>query len=239
MEQNADNEAKKQLQKGRREYLFKLMTSSYADKECDFDEYQFNHVYVVFGFTGCGKDAVIDGFLMQNKKYPFSKFVRTLTRPKRPGENEVLSGYFVEKELFDHLKERSRFFYYYDKFDGDEFGYDTTHLIFLLSKGHVIIVGGGEQNLPGLISGIKSVFDNINFTTIFINRNKEDIIKGMVKRGGDAEQIKKRTEFIEKSWSPKPHEKFDHIIWNDGLEDAVKQFQQIVESTLEPPKDVK
>ena len=231
-QQPLDDEARKRIQKERRIYLFKLMTSSYAEEKFDYDTYQFNKVFLVFGFTGSGKDTLIDGFMQNNLKYPFSKFVRTLTRSKRPGENEILSGYFIEKELFEHLKKRDRFFYTYEKYDGDEFGYDSVHLIFLLSKGNVIIVGGGEQNLVGLKEGIKSVFQNIHITTVFINRDKDKIIEGMQKRGGDPEQIKKRMESIQKNWSPKPKQKFDHIIWNDDLEDSVKQFTGIVEKTL-------
>lgn len=237
MDEIIDDETKKRIQKERRIYLFKLMTSSYSENEIDFDAYQFNRVFIVCGFTGCGKDAVIDGFLKQNRKYPFSKFVRTLTRPKRPGENEVLGGYFVENELFDHLKERGRFFYDYEKYDGDKFGYDAVHLIFLLSKGNVIIIGGGEQNMPGLVEGVKSVFQNIHITTVFINRNKEDIISGMVIRGGDQEQIKKRSEFINKSWKPKPQQKFDFIIWNDDFGESVKQFNEMVETSLAPKQE--
>lgn len=224
------DETQKRLQKERREYLLRLMTSA-SGGTINLDTYKFNRVYIFFGFTGCGKDAVIDGFLSKNKRYTFSKFVRTLTRPKRPAEKELIGGYFIEKELFDHLKERGRFFYSYEKYDGDEFGYDTTHLIFLLSHGNVIMVGGGEQNLGGLTGGIKSVFDNIPITTVFINRNKEDIIKSMTKRGGEADQIKKRTEFIEKNWSPKPQAHFDYIIWNDDLEGAIKEFGGIVTAT--------
>lgn len=234
MAEPMNDEDRKRIQKERRIYLFKLMTSSYAEKEFDYNSYQFNHVYLVCGFTGSGKDAVIDGFLKQNKKYFFSKFVRTLTRSKRPGENEILSGYFVEPELFEHLKERSRFFYTYEKYDGDKFGYDSIHLIFLLARGHVIMIGGGEQNMPGLVAGIKSVFQNIKVTTVFINRDKDNIIEGMKKRGGDPEQIKKRSESITKNWSPKPQQKFDHIIWNEKLEDAVKEFNEIVETSLAP-----
>jgi len=225
------DEQQKHLQSGRRLYLLKLMTSV-SGGEINLDTYKFNHVFIMCGFTGCGKDTVIDGFLAKNKKYPFSKFVRTLTRPKRPGEDELLGGYFIEKDLFDHLKERGRFFFQYEKYDGDQFGYDSLHLIFLLSRGHVIMIGGGEQNLPGLVAGIKSVFSTIPITSIFVNRNKEDIIEGMVKRGGSPEQIKKRTEYIENNWTPKPQQKFDYIIWNENINQSVKEFTEIIEASL-------
>ncbi|MBU1935498.1 hypothetical protein KKF04_05570 [Patescibacteria group bacterium] len=225
-----DPEKGKRLQKERRRYLLTLMTSV-TSGITDIDNYYFNHVFIFFGFTGSGKDTVIDGFLEQNTKYPFSKFVRTMTRPKRSNENEILSGYFVEKELFDHLKERGRFFYYYEKYDGDEFGYDATHLIFTLSRGHVIMVGGNEKNLKGLTSGIRSVFNNIPITTVFINRPKEDIIEGIKKRGGDPEQIQKRIKAIEEGWY-QDSLFCDHSIWNTDSAKSIKDFQELVELTL-------
>ena len=224
------DENEKRLQKERRIYLLKLMTSAAGD-EVDLDTYDFHRVYVIFGFTGSGKDAVTQGFLDRNKKYPFNKFVRTLTRSKRPGENEILSAYFVEKELFDHLKERGRFFYHYEKYDGNEFGYDSSHLIFLLANSNVIMIGGNEQNLPGLVKGIKSVFNNIPVTTVFINRPKEDIQNSIRKRGGDPTQIEKRVRYVEENWQDRPLDTFDYFIWAENLEEGIDEFTRIVEET--------
>ncbi|MFH0838472.1 MAG: hypothetical protein V1880_04380 [Patescibacteria group bacterium] len=211
------------------------MTSA-GGEDIDLNNYNFHRVYIIFGFTGSGKDAVTEGFLERNKKYPLAKFVRTLTRAKRPGENEIFSAYFVEKELFDHLKERDRFFYHYEKYDGNEFGYDTSHLIFLLANSNVIMIGGGEQNLPGLAKGIKSVFSNIPVTTVFINRPKKDIQDGIRKRGGDPAQIEKRIRYVEENWRDRPLDNFDYFIWAEDMGEGIAEFTRIVEETLESPQ---
>lgn len=229
------DEQEKQLQKERRLYLLKLMTSA-TGGEINLETYNFHRVYVVCGFTGSGKDAVSEGFMKANKKYPFDKFVRTLTRAKRPGENEILSAYFVEKDLFDHLKERGRFFFDYEKYDDSKFGYDSVHLIFLLSRANVIMIGGTEENLPGLVKGIKSVFNTIPVTTVFINRPKADIEASIRKRGGDPEQVEKRIKFVEDHWKDRPVAKFDYFIWAENLDEGVAEFTKMVEETLEPPK---
>ncbi|MBN2306701.1 hypothetical protein JXD20_01840 [Candidatus Peregrinibacteria bacterium] len=228
------NENEKRLQHQRRMYLLKLMTSA-GGEDIDLDTYNFHRVYVIFGFTGSGKDAVTEEFMKRNKKFPFAKFVRTLTRAKRPGENEIFSAYFVEKELFNHLKERGRFFYHYEKYDGNEFGYDTSHLIFLLSNSNIIMVGGGEQNLPGLLKGIKSVFPSIPITTVFVNRPKKDIQDSIRKRGGDPAQIEKRIQYVEENWRDRPLDNFDYFIWAENLEEGIAEFTRIVEETLTPP----
>jgi len=221
----------KQLQHERRDYLLKLMTSCFGGEK-PLQSYADNRVFIIFGFTGSGKDTVIDGFLKNNKKYPFFKFVRTLTRPKRPSEAEVLSGYFIEKELFEHLKERERFFYHYEKFDGDEFGYDTVHFIFLVANGNLIMIGGSEKNADGLIKGMHSVFSDLPITTVFINRPKQTIIEGIKARGGDPEQIKKRIKAIEDNWYEKSKYPCDYSIWNEDMDKAIGEFQAMVEKVL-------
>jgi len=229
------DEIQKKLQQERRIYMLKLMTSA-SGGEIDLETYNFHRVFLICGFTGSGKDAVTQGFMDRNKKQPFVKFVRTLTRAKRPGENEILSAYFVEKELFDHLKERGRFFYNYEKYDGNEFGYDTSHLIFLLANSNVIMIGGGEQNLPGLVKGIKSVFEGIPVTTVFINRPKADIQDSIRKRGGDPAQIEKRIQYIEENWRDRPLDSFDYFIWSENLEEGIAEFTKIAEETAKPLK---
>lgn len=229
------DDKEKKLQQERRIYLLKLMTSAVGG-EIDLETYNFHRVYLIFGFTGSGKDAVTQGYMDRHKEYPFAKFVRTLTRAKRPGENEILSAYFVERELFEHLKERGRFFYDYEKYDGSEFGYDTSHLIFLLGNGNVIMIGGGEQNKPALVKGIKSVFPGIPVTTVFINRPKADIQASIRKRGGDPDQVEKRVQYVEENWHDRPVDNFDYFIWAENLEDGIRQFTDAVEETQAPTK---
>ena len=48
-----DDETKKRLQKERRIYLLKMLTSSYSPEESDLEKYSFNHVFVFFGFPVC------------------------------------------------------------------------------------------------------------------------------------------------------------------------------------------
>lgn len=214
-------------------YIGKVLCTADPNDPSKYLNYPFKRVFLVFGFTGGGKDAVINGFLKANKDFPFTKFIRTLTRHKRPTELEMHDGFFVERELFDYLKTHGRFFYWYQNYGDTEFGYDTMHLLFELAQNNVCMVGGREQNLEGLLDGIHSLFDTIPVTTIFINRPKEKIIEHIQKRGGDPEELKKRIEHIEKAWYEKPKKPMDHFIYNESLEEAIKAFAEIVKKALE------
>jgi len=224
---------KAELEKQQKYYLQQILLTV-CGGAIDPETYRFNHVFPVFGWTGSGKDTLMDHFL-KTTKHPFSKFTRTLTRPGRPGETPVNDAFFVKPDFFDYLKENKKFFYFYEKYDGDKFGYNIMHLIFLISRGHILMVGGSEQNLPGLVEGIHNIFPEAPVTPLFINRPKEQIIAGIRARGGDPVQVEKRVSHIEKSWTPKPQQHFDHIIWNEDMEDAKKDFAQAIEESLGNP----
>ncbi|PIZ72971.1 hypothetical protein COY07_02540 [Candidatus Peregrinibacteria bacterium CG_4_10_14_0_2_um_filter_43_11] len=220
------------LEAEKKYYINKVLCASDPDDPRHFLNYRFRHVFLVFGFTGSGKDTVINTFLKENKEHPFVKFVRTMTRDQRPDELEMTDGFFVEKKLFDTLKKNHRFFYDYERYNGTQFGYDAMHFIFQLVHRNIIMAGGGEANFEGLIEGIHNIIDMIPVTTIFINRPKEDIIASLKKRGGDPAQIQGRIDNINAQWYEKPKKQVDHFILNTDLKASVAEFVRIIDATL-------
>lgn len=233
---------KKYLELQKKYYLGKILCTIDPEHPDAFFHHKFNHVFIIFGFTGSGKDTIINEFLKKNllrpknDQFPFVKFIRTLTRQRRPVELDIADGFFIEKELFDQLKKNSRFFYFYKRYTGKEFGYDTIHFIFELIRKNIIMVGGGEKNFEGIITGIKSLFDTIPITTIFVNRPKAEIIKSLKKRGGKPEDLKQRMEHIENAWYKKPKKPMDYFIWNTDLKKAVAKLTIIVSDVLSGPE---
>jgi guanylate kinase len=226
---------KAELEQQQKYYLQQILLTVCGGK-IDPETYKFNHVFLVFGWTGSGKDALMDRFL-KTTSLPFSKFIRTLTRPGRPGEAPVSDAFFVKPDFFDYLKQNKKFFFFYEKYDGDQFGFNIMHFIFLISRGHVLMTGGGEKNLPGLIEGIHQIFPEVPITSIFVNRPKDQIIQGIRKRGGAPKEVEKRVAHIQSDWTEKPKRPFDHLVWNDRLDEAEKEFARIIESTIAtPPK---
>lgn len=223
------------LEAEKKYYINKVLCASDPKNPQRFLNYRFKHVFIIFGFTGSGKDAIINAFLERNKQHPFAKFVRTMTRDQRPHELDMTDGFFVEKVLFKTLKKNHRFFYDYERYNGTQFGYDTLHLIFELARNNVIMVGGGEKNFEGLIEGIHNIIDLIPVTTIFINRPKADVIASLQNRGGDPARVRERIANIESQWYEKPKKPVDHFIWNTDLEAAVDEFTRIIDTTLATP----
>lgn len=219
---------------GLKYYIGKILCTADPNDPGKFIHHKFNRIFLVFGFSAGGKDSVINAFLKQNKTYNFSKFIRTLSRHKRSAELDMYDGFFVDPELFDYLKNHQRFFYSYKRYNGQEFGYDTMHLLFELSRSNIFMVGGSEQNYEGLTEGIKSIFDEIPITTIFINRPLEDIKTDLQKRKADPEEIRARMEALDKDWYEKPKKPIDYTIWNDKIDVSVVKMQSIVKEVLGP-----
>lgn len=213
-------------------YLGKILCTADKNNTLRYVKNKFNHVFIVFGFPGSGKDRLINDFLKDNKKFPFVKFIRTLTRHKRPHELDMVDGFFINKKLFQYFKTHHRFFYTYRRYGDKEFGYDTLHFLFELLKNNIIMVGGNEKNFDGLVEGIKSVFHTIPITTIFLNRPKQDIIAGIKKRGGDKKEIKKRIDFIKKDWYERSKKPVDYIIFNQDIRESVEKLKTIIKIVL-------
>lgn len=213
-------------------YIGKILCTADPKDPSQFLHRDLHRIFLVFGFTGSGKDTVINEFLKGNKEYPFTKFIRTLTRNKRPSELEMVDGFFIQKKLFKHLKDHGRFFYWYERYGYLQFGYDTLSLLFQLTRNNVIMVGGTEKNYEGLMDGIHSIFGAIPITTIFINRPQEEILAQIKKRGGDPEEMRARLQFIETEWYENPKNPMDYLIWNTDLNAATQQFKEIVTKTL-------
>lgn len=215
------------IERERKYYLEKVLHTDHGG-QLDIDRMRFNHVFALFGFTGSGKDTVIDGVLEKEKEIPLTRFVRTLTRERRPAETDGVDDFFVERELFEYLKARDRFFHCYGKY-GDEFGYDTDHFLFELAQKNIIMVGGHENNMSGLRDGMKSLFPQIPLVCVFVNRPKEEIIKSLGERGETLEEVLKRRSFIEKEWYEEPLQPVDAVIWNTDKDASVEQMRSLIE----------
>lgn len=215
-------------------YIGKILCTADPHDPSRFLHRDLHRIFLVFGFTGSGKDTVINEFLKENRNDPFSKFIRTLTRTRRPSELEMVDGFYVDKKLFDHLKEHGRFFYWYERYGYLQFGYDTLSLLFQLTRNNVMMVGGTEKNYEGLMDGIHSIFGSFPITTLFINRPKEDIVTQIKRRGGTSEEMEARLKFIEEEWYEKPTKPMDHFIWNNDLASSIRQLQEIIQETLGP-----
>lgn len=215
------------IERERKYYLEKVLHTEHAGA-LDIDRMRFNHVFALFGFTGSGKDTVIDGVLEQEKTIPLTRFVRTLTRDQRPTEQDGVDDFFVERELFEYLKARERFFYYYGKY-GDEYGYDTDHFLFELAQKNIIMVGGHENNMSSLRDGMKSLFPQIPLVCVFVNRPKEAILDSLGERGGSLAETLTRREFIEKEWYQEPQQPVDAVIWNEDRQASIEQMRSLIE----------
>jgi len=64
-------------------------------------------LFVVSGPSGAGKDTLVDGLRLRNKRFKYS--VSATTRAPRPGEREGIDYFFVTREAFEGKLEEGGF----------------------------------------------------------------------------------------------------------------------------------
>ena len=180
---------------------------------------------IFVSFSGGGKSTIIRTLKEKHPDWLFS--VSCTTRQPREHEVEAKHYYFVDKDSF--LKRiESNDFIEYEHVHNDLYGTPRKPLEDALKNGHVFIL---DIDVKGALNVLKEYKDDsISF---FIDVPDMAILEKRLRdRGTESEaHIQKRLSRIPEERKEK--EKFDHIIINDKLEDAVDKIETLIMNKLE------
>ena len=176
---------------------------------------------VLSGFSGAGKSTVINQVLAQRPEIYFS--ISFTTRQPRAGEVNGVTYNFVTREEFEARIERGEFLEY-AQYNGNYYGTSMAVLREKMAQGIDVIldieVQGAalvREKMPESISGfiVPPSFQHL-----------EDRLRG---RGTDDEEtIQKRLDIARVEAKEVP--KYDYIILNDAVENAVAQVFAILDA---------
>lgn len=222
---------------------------------------------ILAGYTGSGKDTVSHAATelaaRTESEHSFQHSTSRYTdRPRRPGEIQGDHGHFVSQQQFSTLKGRGEFFYDYQKmaYGGVRYGFSWPILRNELAGRHTFIVGGEidtaiglknaldqlreEDGGPGseedcIKSGIRMRTEQaVHPIILFVNRPKDQIIKGIMNRDASPEEKKKRVAHVAERWEkyPKALDKANgsvEVVWNVELDAAAQQIIRAVQSKVD------
>jgi guanylate kinase len=169
--------------------------------------------------SGAGKTTIVKK--LYNKYNQFVISISATTRAQRPGEINGLDYFFISTKEFEKLINEKAFLEY-EKVHDEYYGTLKTIVDDLIEDGKVVLF---DIDVNGAQS-IKKVYpDAILF---FIKPPDMETLKERLRlrRSESESEIQKRLERIQFEYSMA--EKFDHIILNDNLENAVKQIESLV-----------
>ncbi|MBR2152721.1 MAG: guanylate kinase [Clostridia bacterium] len=173
-------------------------------------------LFIVSGPSGAGKDTLLKEFFKREKDVKFS--ISTTTREKRPGDDGKYN--FVTREQFENdiLKDK---FLEYAQYCGNFYGTPSEPIEKWIQEGHDVIV---EIEVQG---AQKVMAKNPDVASIFIMPPSVEVLKNRLcgRSTDEVAQIEARlqTAIYEMAFA----EKYDYVVFNDNLEDAVQQLVDI------------
>ena len=171
--------------------------------------------------SGAGKTTLVKHVISVFPELAFS--VSACSRPKRPGETDGKDYYFLSRKQFEEKIKRGEFLEWEEVYSGIYYGTLKSEIDKIWSAGkHVIfdvdVVGG---------LNLKKYFGN-RALAIFVKPPSLEVLKERLQARGteNADSLKKRISKAE--WELGFSKKFDKIIVNDKLDEAMKESEKLV-----------
>ena len=168
--------------------------------------------------SGCGKGTMLEQIL---KNEDFCVSVSATTRAPRAGEQDGVNYYFISKDEFTERIGEGKFLEYAE-YCGNFYGTPMDKVNEMLEKGKNVIL---EIEVQGAIKVMNKRPDALS---IFIAPPSiNELRRRLHKRGTETDEVIER-RIAQASNEVALAAKYDYIIVNDALEDAVDDFFHVV-----------
>ena len=175
---------------------------------------------VVSGPSGVGKGTIVKTLVKRREDIVES--VSCTTRAPREGEVHGREYYFLTKEDFLERIQKNDFLEYDEHF-GNFYGTPKSFVQEKLKEKHVIL----EIDVVGALNA-KKAFENCVLVMI-APPSVEELKRRLTGRGTETgEEIEKRLLRLDYELAQK--DKYDHIIVNDDLEQAIQSLENIIDN---------
>lgn len=177
------------------------------------------NLYVISGSSGVGKGTVIKRLLSERSDIKLS--VSYTTRTPRPQEQNGVNYFFVTRDEFKKYINNDEFIEWAE-FSGNLYGTKKSFVTETLNDGFNVLL---EIDTQGALQ-IKSKMPES--VLIFINPpSYEELVARLKGRHTESDEaIEKRLKFVD--FEKENSKKFDYIIINDEIDNAVNQIKEII-----------
>ncbi len=181
-------------------------------------------LFVVSGPSGVGKGTVVAEVMKRLPK--LKKAITYTTRQPRPGEIIGKDYHFVTKNEFERLKREGTFLEWAEVY-GNFYGSPKQEIEQLMAKGNDVVL---VLDVQGALEVKKKIPHAV---LIFLEPPSLDELRRRIEaRGTDPpEAIERR--MAKAKWEMEQASKFDHIVLNDKLEDAVNELVKLMQRETE------
>jgi len=186
---------------------------------------QQGKLIIITAPSGAGKTTIVQRLLNDNENLDFS--VSACTREKREGETHGKDYYFITKDEFRNKVDQEMFVEWEEVYDGNYYGTLKSELNRLWDMDRHAVF---DIDVRGALN-IKDQYGDRAISIFIKPPSFETLVKRLTNRATENEDsLKKR---IGKAKEELGYEdKFDQVIVNDILEDAVNKAQILVENFI-------
>jgi guanylate kinase len=178
---------------------------------------------VISAPSGAGKTTIVKEVIRRNPDYIFS--VSATTRKKRENEIDGKDYFFLTKEDFINKINEDELVEYETVFNGEYYGTLKSFIdANLVNKKTVLF----DVDVNGALS-IKNIYKEDAILIFIMPPNLEVLKERLMKRASEnSQEIQERMRRVD--LEIQKGNKFDYIVVNDHLENAVDQVQQIIQN---------
>lgn len=181
---------------------------------------------VISGFAGTGKGSVVKGLMERYGQYALS--VSMTTRKPRPGEEEGVSYFFVDRDRFEEEIADGGLIEYASYCD-NYYGTPKKYVQQQLSEGRDVIL---EIEIQGALK-VREQFPAALLLFI-VPPSAAELKRRLVGRGTETPEVveKRMRRAAEEA---EGIEQYDYIIINDSLEDCIIQTHEVINAARMTP----
>ncbi|HWB73166.1 MAG TPA: guanylate kinase, partial [Egibacteraceae bacterium] len=174
------------------------------------------------GPGGVGKGTVVEALTERVPDLAVS--LSATTRPKRPGEVDGVHYRFLDDRAFDQLVAADGFLEWAE-FGGHRYGTPWVSVLGPLAEGRPVVL---EVEVQGALQVRERFADAV---LIFLRPPSLEALAERLRRRGtdDPERIQQRLEIAREELAQT--DRFDHVVENASLEDAVERIARILTDT--------
>ena len=176
---------------------------------------------VVSGPSGVGKSTIVTALA---ERHPFYFSVSATTREARPGESNGIEYYFVDEEAFVTMRDGGELLEWAE-YSGNLYGTPRAQVLERISAGDDVLL---DIEVMGAVQ-VKASFPDA--LMLFLMPPTLDALEKRLRRRGDTsdEDIARRLAIAR--WQLEvAEERFDYIIVNDSVDDAVERILRILKA---------
>jgi guanylate kinase len=176
------------------------------------------HLFVISGASGVGKSTILKRVMEQETDLQFS--VSATSRAPREGETNGVQYHFVSEDAFKQMITQGAFVEY-DYHMGNYYGTLKSEVFNKTQQGNMIL----DVEPVGALR-VREIYPEA--TLIYIAPPSMDILQARLRSRNDTseDQIKVRSERA--AWEDSQKDKYDYIVVNDVLDEAVEKVLQII-----------